>query len=352
AIGGLHQLLHLSAHEFHVGWHRRQKFDKRMVKKRYAAFQTVRHAHAVFHMQQRGQQALEIEVRHLVEIGFFPDIVLVVEDRPKGFENPRLVQRAPIDFADHVGRTVDQPEIALIEVLEQALAPELLDHGLVFAEQAKIRHDRFDRDHVIAAAVIAVDGRLDALLEIGDQIASIAAQKFVASLAAEHHLEIFRSQRRHHILRERSGPGDRKIQVIDHVADMLAEILGRDVHHVKGHVRKLGDLARKVALVIAGKFEKAAVKRVPATMVQLGSQERNQAGVEPPRYIAADRHVRSHVYEHRVGQQLDKTPLEIAGAVIEVDVVLDVPIEPGGDRTVFDAKHVARKECRYALEER
>src|SRR6185312_8004903 len=115
---------------------------------------------------------------------------------------------------------------------------------------------------------------------------------------------------------------------------------------------KLGDLARKVALVIAGKFEKAAVKRVPATMVQLGSQERNQAGVEPPRYIAADRHVRSHVYEHRVGQQLDKTPLEIAGAVIEVDVVLDVPIAPGGDRTVFDAKHVARKECRYALEER
>ena len=50
------------------------EFDQRMIEQRHPAFQAMRHAHAVLDLQQRRQQALEVEMRHLVEIGFLVDI--------------------------------------------------------------------------------------------------------------------------------------------------------------------------------------------------------------------------------------------------------------------------------------
>ena len=44
--------------EFDVGRHRREEFDQRMVEERHAAFQPVRHAHAVLDLQQRRQQSI------------------------------------------------------------------------------------------------------------------------------------------------------------------------------------------------------------------------------------------------------------------------------------------------------
>ena len=61
-------------------------------------------------------------------------------------------------------------------------------HRLVFAQQAEIGHDQFDCHDVIAVLVVAFDGRLDALLEIGDQISGIAAENLVSALPAENAL--------------------------------------------------------------------------------------------------------------------------------------------------------------------
>ena len=117
-------MLHAPALEFHVGRHGGEKFDQRMIEQRHPAFKPVRHAHPVFDLQQRRQQAFEVEMRHLVEIGFLLHIVLVVEDRAEALEHAVLVEQRPIDLVGHIGRAVDQPEIALVETVEQTLAPE------------------------------------------------------------------------------------------------------------------------------------------------------------------------------------------------------------------------------------
>ena len=71
----LDQMLHLPALELHVGGNGRRELDQRMIEQRHPAFQAMRHAHAILDMEQRRQQALEIEMRHLVEIGFLLDVV-------------------------------------------------------------------------------------------------------------------------------------------------------------------------------------------------------------------------------------------------------------------------------------
>ncbi len=74
------QVLAVAAPELDVGRNRRDKLNQRMVEQRNAAFQSMSHAHTVLDMQQRRQQALEIEMRHLVEVGLVADIVPVVEN--------------------------------------------------------------------------------------------------------------------------------------------------------------------------------------------------------------------------------------------------------------------------------
>src|SRR5207248_9736189 len=113
-VGKLQQVLHAAAGELHIRRDGGKEFDERMIEQRHPALKPMRHAHPVLDLQQRRQEALEIEMRHLVERGFFLDVILVVEDRPEVVEHLRLVEQRPIDLLDPVGRAVDKPEIALL----------------------------------------------------------------------------------------------------------------------------------------------------------------------------------------------------------------------------------------------
>ena len=71
--------------EFHIRWHGGGKLDQWVVKERHARLQTVGHAHSVLDVQECGQQALEVEMRHAIEIGLLPNIAFAVEDFAEGF---------------------------------------------------------------------------------------------------------------------------------------------------------------------------------------------------------------------------------------------------------------------------
>ena len=60
--------------ELHVRRHRGRELDERVVEERHARLEPVRHAHAVLDLQQRRQQRLEVEVRHLVEVRLLADV--------------------------------------------------------------------------------------------------------------------------------------------------------------------------------------------------------------------------------------------------------------------------------------
>src|SRR5688572_24079209 len=98
--------------------------------------------------------------------------------------------------------TIDKAEITLVDVIKQSVAPELLEHRLVLAQCDEVRYNRFVGDDKIAAIHRAVDGGLDALFKVGNQIARVAAENLVAALPAEYDLAARRSQLRHHVLRK------------------------------------------------------------------------------------------------------------------------------------------------------
>ena len=96
-----------------------------MIKQWHAAFQPVRHAHAVLDLKQRRQQAFEIEMGHRVEIGLVADVSGLLKIALKRFKDAGLIERVPVDFVRHVARAVDQPEIPAIEVGQTDLREEL-----------------------------------------------------------------------------------------------------------------------------------------------------------------------------------------------------------------------------------
>ena len=165
-----------------------------------------------------------------------------------------------------------KPEIAAVDVGEQSLAPKLAKHRLVFAQEPEVRHDRFDRHDVVAVFVGAFDRRLDALLEIRDQVTGIAAENLVATLPAEHHLHVFGGKLRHHELRKRSGPGDRKIHMPDHVADTGCEVVGADVDDVKLGRGLSGSELRVVRFIVTGIVGEATMKAHPVARIDLGGE--------------------------------------------------------------------------------
>ena len=116
-----------------------------------------------------------------------PDVV-AVEDLAEGVKRRIVAERREVDLAVKVGGAVDQAEVAGVEVLEESLAPELLQQRLVVPQRHQVRDDRLVGDDEVAVAHRAVDRRLDALLEVGDQVARVAAEDLVAALAAEDHL--------------------------------------------------------------------------------------------------------------------------------------------------------------------
>ena len=85
------------------------KFDQRMVEKRHAAFEPVRHAHPVFDLQQRRQQTFEVEMRHLVEIGFLVHVTWLLKiARKLSNTAPLSSRRQSISSAMSVERSISR----------------------------------------------------------------------------------------------------------------------------------------------------------------------------------------------------------------------------------------------------
>ena len=91
------------------------------------------HAHAVFDMEQGRQQRLEIKMRHAVEVRLLGDI-LAPEDCGECLKGRILAEQRPINFVPQRRRSVDQAEIAFIQIVKEPFSPKLLQHGLVVSQ--------------------------------------------------------------------------------------------------------------------------------------------------------------------------------------------------------------------------
>src|SRR5215510_10510360 len=131
------------------------------------------------------------------------------------------------------GRTVNQAEVTLIHILKQPLTPEVLEQRFIVFEGCQIRNNRFVRYDKLPRMHCAINGCLDALLEVGDQVACIATENFISSLAPEDDFTMPAGQLRHHVLWKRPRTSDWVVEMVDHVADMRDEIIDRDVNIVK-----------------------------------------------------------------------------------------------------------------------
>ena len=83
--------------ELDVGGNGCGELDQRMIEQRHARLHTVRHAHAIFDVQQRRQQGLEVEMRHEIEIRFLSNVV-AVEDAAKRLERRIVAENLPVDL--------------------------------------------------------------------------------------------------------------------------------------------------------------------------------------------------------------------------------------------------------------
>ena len=160
-------------------------------------------------------------------------------------------ERVEVDLVAEMWRAVHEPEVALVEGFEHPVPPELLEQRLVVLQRNQVRDDRLVRDHEAAAVHRAVDRRLDALLEVGDQVARVAAEDLVAALAAENDLGLACGGLGDHVLRERAGAGRRVVEVVDDALDRTEEVIHADVDHTEVQVALVGDRARVATLVVA-----------------------------------------------------------------------------------------------------
>ena len=114
------------------------------------------------------------------------------------------LQIPPPDLVTEGGSSVDKVEVPSIHRLEESLAPELLQKRFVVSEKPKIWDDRLVRDDEIPVVDGAVDGRLESLFEVRDEVPRVASEDLVTSLTAENNLTAFARKQRHHVLRKRS----------------------------------------------------------------------------------------------------------------------------------------------------
>src|SRR5207302_3996195 len=94
----------------------------------------------------------------------------------EGLERRIAAKLRPVDLIAEVGRAVDQPEVTRVEVLEEAVPPELAQQWLVLAQGLQVRDDRLVGDDEVAAVHRPFDRTLDALLEVRDQVPDVAAE--------------------------------------------------------------------------------------------------------------------------------------------------------------------------------
>ena len=152
-----------------------------------------------------------------------------------------IAQLIPVDFTGQRRRPVDESIVPPVRGFEQTFAPELLDHRLIVLQRHQVGNDRLVGDNKIPGLQRAVDSAADALFEVGQQIAHIAAENLITALAAEHDLAMLRRQLRNMILRKRPGPGHRIVEMIDHLANRVDEIAGANGYLVQVHATVLGN---------------------------------------------------------------------------------------------------------------
>ena len=158
------------------------ELDEFGIEQRHPRFQSVRHRHAIFNLQERWQQVIEVEPGHELEVNLTAAVLRSIEEFLKTLKDPGAVQQSPIDLVLHVAGSIDQSEVAAVERAEHSLGQEMLQKRFIFPQHRQILEQRFgDR---IGSAVALFDRRVDLLLEVGDRIAGVPSEKLVAALSA------------------------------------------------------------------------------------------------------------------------------------------------------------------------
>ena len=80
-----------------------------------------------------GEQRLEIEMGHAVEVRFLADVV-GPEDGAERLEDIVIADRVPANLIAESWRAIDQAEVTAIDVLEETFAPKFLHHGDIAAQ--------------------------------------------------------------------------------------------------------------------------------------------------------------------------------------------------------------------------
>src|SRR5262249_9765077 len=136
-------------------------------------------------------------------------------------------------------------------------------------------YDRLDGYDEVAAFVGAFERCLDALLEIREQIARVSAENFIAPLAAENYFKVLCRKLRHHKLWERARPRHWKIEVINYIGNVVAEVTCSDVDRIQPRAYPIDSCLGKIALVIAAELGKAAMEAFGHTALSLAGQDRD-----------------------------------------------------------------------------
>ena len=94
------------------------------------------------------------------------------------------------------------------------------------------------------------------------------------------------------------------------------------------------------------------MKTVGDAALGVAGKDRDQARIDAPRNISANRHVAAQVKLDRIVEQLGEMPFEISCAVVAVDLVIDVPIPPHADFAILDGQCMPRQKLLDAAEQR
>src|SRR5580693_9650589 len=124
--------------------------------------------------------------------------------------------------------------------------------------------------------------------------------------------------------------------MVDNVVYVIAKLPGSNVDEMQFGARLIHRDGSVIAFVVAPELGEAAVKTVGDAALGIAGKDRDQARIDAPRNISADRHVAAQVKLDRVVEQLGEVPLEISCAVVAVDLIIDIQIPPDADLAILD----------------
>src|SRR5262249_14915812 len=143
--------------------------------------------------------------------------------------------------------------------------------------------------------VAVVDGCRDTLFEVGDEIASVAAENLIAALPPEDDLDMPGCESRDHVLRKGARARNRVIEVVYHLPDRIAEIPCRDLDLVQLEPRIPRSRHRIATFVITREFGELAVEADTARTFLGGGEDGDEARINAARHVGANRYVRAQV---------------------------------------------------------